>query len=106
MLIWGMVLDATARRRWLGALVLSAAIGMLVAGQTVLETRLKGILFAIYWLTCVGMTGAAILIAFLDARAVSRRICQEERELLNTALRQIQTDARNRPRRPIDHSNN
>ena len=101
-----MGLNATARRRWLGALVLLAAIGMLVAGQTVLAARLKGATFAIYWLTCFGLTGAAILIAFLDARAGARRICNEERELLNTALRQIQTDARKRHCPPANPSNN
>ncbi len=83
-----------------------AAIGMLVAGQTVFDSRLKGVAVAFYWLNCFGLTAAAIIIAFLDARAAARRICNEERELLNTALRQIQTDTRNRPRRPLDHSNN
>jgi hypothetical protein len=101
-----MGLNATAVRRWCGVLVLLAAIGMLVAGQTVLENRLKGVAFVIFWLTCFGLTVGAILIAFLDARAVSRRICQEERDLLNRALRQIETDARDRPRRRVDHSNN
>ncbi len=101
-----MGLNATARRRWFGALILLAAVGMLVAGQTVFDGRLKGVTFAIYWLTCFGLTAGAIIIAFLDARAAARRICNEERELLNTALRQIQTDARKRPRRPLDHSNN
>jgi hypothetical protein len=101
-----MRLNATARRRWLGALVLLAAIGMLAAGQTVFDNRLTGVAFAIYWLTCFGLTGAAIFIAFLDARAGARRICNEEREMLNAALRQIQTDARDRPRRRADPSNN
>jgi hypothetical protein len=105
-LSYGVLLNATFKRRWLGALVLLAAIGMLVVGQTVLDKRITGIAFAIYWLACFGLTGTAIIIAYLDARAGARRICNEEREMLNTALRQIQSDARNRPRRRADPSNN
>jgi hypothetical protein len=97
-----MGLNATTRRRWFGALVLLAAVAMLIAGETVLEGRLKSFGFLIYWLACFGLTGAAIFTAFFDARAVSRRICQEERELLNTTFREIKIDARTRPRQPAN----
>jgi hypothetical protein len=97
-----MGLSATARRRWFGALVLVAAVAMLIAGETVLDGRLDSFGFLIYWLACLGLTGATIFIAFFDARAVARRICQEERELLNTTFRQIKTDAQTRPRHPAN----
>ena len=35
-----MALDATARRRWFGAVVLLAALGMLICGETVLRGKL------------------------------------------------------------------
>jgi len=95
-----MALDATARRRWLGALVLLAALGMLVGGETVLKGRLENLAFLLYWLACFGLTGAAVLIALLDARAVRRRTRQEQHDLFETTLRQIESEAKARSRRP------
>jgi hypothetical protein len=94
-----MVLDATARRRWLGALVLLTALGMLTAGETFLKDKLQNLAFIIYWLVCLGFTGLAIMIAFLDAREVRRRTHQEQHELFDTTLKQIETEAKARPRR-------
>ena len=93
-----MTLDATTRRRWLGALVLLAALGMLVGGETVLKGKLDGLAFIIYWLVCFGLTGLAIVIAFLDARALQRRIHQEQHDLFAATLKQIETEAKARPR--------
>jgi membrane protein implicated in regulation of membrane protease activity len=95
-----MVLDATAPRRLLGVLVLLAAVGMLIAGQTVLKEKLQNLAFIIYWMVCFGFTGAAILIALLDARALQRRTHQEQHELFDATLKQIETEAKTRPRRP------
>ena len=97
-----MVLDATARRRLIGALVLLAALGMLIAGQTVLKGKLQNLVFIIYWMVCFGFTGVAILIALLDARALQRRTHQEQHELFEATLKQIETEAKAAPRRP-DH---
>ena len=94
-----MALDATARRRWFGALVLLAALGMLIGGETILKGKLANLGFILYWLSCFGLTGLAILIAFLDARALQRRTRQEQRELFETTLKEIETEAKNRPRR-------
>jgi hypothetical protein len=94
-----MALDATARRRWFGALVLLAALGMLISGETVLKGRLGNLAFIFYWLICFGFTGLAILIAFLDARALQRRTRQEQRELFETTLREIETEAKAKPGR-------
>ena len=95
-----MALDATARRRWLGALVLLAALGMLIGGETVLKGKLDGLAFIFYWLVCFGFTGLAIVIAFLDARALQRRTHQEQRDLFATTLKQIETEAKAKPGRP------
>jgi hypothetical protein len=94
-----MASDATARRRRLGALMLLAALGMLVAGQTILKTRLKDLGFLLYWLLCFILTAAAILVAYLDALALQRRSRREARELLETTLSEIESDAKKKPRR-------
>jgi len=95
-----MALDATTRRRWFGALVLLAALGMLIGGETVLKGKLDGLAFIIYWLVCFGFTGLAILIAILDARALRRRTHQEQHDLFEKTLKQIETEAKARPRQP------
>lgn len=95
-----MGLDATARRRWLGALILLTALLMLVLGLTVLSGRLQNLAFLLYWLACLGLTGLAMIIAWLDARALRERTRREERALLENTLKDIVTDARARPRRP------
>jgi membrane protein implicated in regulation of membrane protease activity len=94
-----MGLDATARRRWLGALMLLTALGMLVAGETVLKNRLKDLAFLLYWLLCFAFTSLAIVMAYLDVRALQRRTRREAHELLQTTLKDIQTEARSKPRR-------
>jgi hypothetical protein len=88
-----MGLDATRRRRWFGALVLIAALLMLIAGETVLQGRLKDLGFLIYWLVCFCLTCVAIFIAFLDVRALGLRTRREQHQLLETTLKKIQTDA-------------
>ncbi len=95
-----MGLDATARRRWLGAVVLLGALGMLIAGETGLRERLTALEFLLYWLVCLVLTSSAILIAFQDVRAIQRRLRQEKRELLQSTLDRIAADAKNRPPRP------
>ena len=91
-----MALDATTRRRWFGALVLLAALGMLVAGETVLKGNLENLAFIFYWLGCFILTGLAIVIAFLDARALRRQTHQEQHDLFEATLKQIETEAKAR----------
>jgi hypothetical protein len=95
-----MALDATTRRRWFGAVVLLAALGMLIGGETVLKGKLGDLTFIVYWMVCFALTGLAILIAFLDARALQRRTRQEQRDLFETTLKQIETEARTRSCQP------
>ncbi|SRR6266404_1128899 len=96
-----MGLDATGRRRWFGALVLFAALAMLVGGQTVLKDRLtEPRTFLAYWLICFGCTGLAIFVAFIDVRALQRRTREEQRNLVHRTLKEIETDATEKTRRP------
>jgi membrane protein implicated in regulation of membrane protease activity len=92
-------LDVTARRRWIGALLLLAAMAMLVAGETLLKGRLRGLAFLLYWLLCFIFTGAAIIVAWLDARAVHSKSRREARELIEKTLGKIESDVRERPHR-------
>ena len=95
-----MDLEATTRRRWLGIVALIAALGMLIAGETVLQGKLQNITFVLYWLLCLILTTAAIMIAFLDVRALRRQTREEARDLLQTTLKEIETDAKARRRKP------
>jgi membrane protein implicated in regulation of membrane protease activity len=93
-----MVFDATARRRWFGALVLLAALGMLIGGETVLKGKLGGLGFMFYWLACLAFTCLAIVIAVLDARALRRQIHEAQHELFDATLKQIEADAKAKAR--------
>ena len=95
-----MGLDATARRRRLGVLMLLAASVMLVAGETVLKNRLKDVGFLLYWVGCLVFTGMALIVAYLDARSQQRRGRREARELLQNTLDDIQKDASKKLSRP------
>ena len=95
-----MAIDATTRRRWFGAVVLLAALAMLICGETVLKGKLADLTFIAYWLVCLALTGLAIVVAFLDARALQRRVRQEQRDLFETTLKEIQSRARPKPNRP------
>jgi len=95
-----MALNATVRRRWFGAVALLAALAMLICGQTVLKGRLGDLAFITYWLVCFGLTGLAIVVAFLDARALRRRTRQEQRDLFESTLKEVESEARTRLHRP------
>jgi membrane protein implicated in regulation of membrane protease activity len=88
------------RRRWLGATFLLAALGMLVAGETLLRSRLGGVAFVIYWLACFVFTGLALLFASLDAAIVRRRARAEQREFLEDTLKEIERERAARQQNP------
>ena len=100
MLIFGMGMDATARRRWFGSLVLLGAVAMLVCGQTILQGRLKPWLLVIYWPVCFLLTGLAVIAALRDVRALQNRAREEQRDLLESTLKEIETEARSKGREP------
>jgi hypothetical protein len=93
-----MGLDATTRRRWIGALCLASALVMLVCGQTFLEDRLSKNMFLLYWLLCFVFLGLAMIVAVRDLRCVSLQARQEQRKLLADTLKEIETEARARTR--------
>ena len=79
-------------------LFLALASGMLIWGQIVLAPYLKGMGFIIYWLICLLLTLAAIVIALLDIRAVRRRTREERRELLKKTFDDLPRDSVGHPR--------
>ena len=91
-----MILDASAKRRWFGVVVLGVALLMLVAGQTVLQGKLGGSSYIAYWLACLILTSGAIIIAFADVRATSHEIRRQERELLEHTIKEIEAEAKTR----------
>jgi len=98
-----MALNSTTGRRWFGALALLGALGMLLCGETVFRGRLSKLGFVVYWLVCIGFTGLAMIAAFLDLRALQRRIRQEQRELIERTLKEIETEARRTKPPPPGH---
>src|SRR5580765_2477547 len=91
-----MGLDSTARRRWFGGIALFGAMAMLICGETVLKTTLAGGAYLIYWLICFVLTGLAIVVAFMDFRALQHRIRNEHRDLIEGTIERIQSEARNK----------
>ena len=96
-------LNITSRRRWIGAVFLLAAMGMLIAGETLLKSHLRNLTFLLYWLLCLICTGAAIIVACLDVRAVQRESRHEARELIQNTLNKVESDVRRKPPGPKSH---
>jgi hypothetical protein len=91
-----MGLGPTARRRWFGAIVLAVALLMLILGETVLKGKMSDVAFLVYWLVCFVLTGLAIVVAFRDVKAVQNEVRSEQRTLLESTLKDIETEARSR----------
>ena len=91
-----MGVDTNLRLRWFGVGVLAAALGMLIAGETVLRDRLQALGFLLYWFICFCLTGLAVVIALVDARSLRERARAQRRDLLQTALKDIQLEAKAR----------
>lgn len=86
----------TARRRRFGAIVLGVALLMVILGQTVLEGRINGVVFLTYWLICFIFLGLAFVVAFRDVRAIRNEVRTEQRTLLESTLKDIESEARTR----------
>ena len=80
------LLDATARRRWFGAMVLLAALAMLICGETVPAGELRSSVTG--WSACFT---PGHVVAFLDARALRRRTAGNS-DLFEATLKEIQTE--------------
>ncbi len=70
---------------------------MLALGTTVLKARLQRESFIYYWLACIGFTAATMVIALLDFRAVRRRSQMEQKELIESTLREITRERKGGP---------
>ena len=92
--------SSQAWRRWFGVLFLTLAFGMLVWGKTVLEPRLDGAAYLIYWGICFGFTFAAIITALIDMRATRRRTELEQQELLDKSFKEFESADKSRSNRP------
>lgn len=92
-------MSAMSRRRWMGVIFVAAALAMLIAGQTILKSRLEGAVFVLYWLACLVFTALAIVIALLDVRTLRDRTREEHRTLIEDTLKEIEREARSGPRR-------
>ena len=79
-------------RRWTGAIFLTIAVAMLVAGLTILEGRLHSFTYIYYWMGCMAFTLAAAVVALLDISAVRRKAIQAQRELIEDTVAQIQRE--------------
>jgi hypothetical protein len=95
-----MVTNPGALRRGVGALALVMALGMLIGGETVFKGKLHNLAFILYWLGCLGFTVLAIIIALVDARALQTRSRREQRELLESTLKELEGKAKKAGPRP------
>ncbi len=89
-------MTGSARRRWVGGIVLGLAAMMLILGATALNGKLRGGVFVMYWMICFLLTVAAIVVAFMDLKALQRKVGKEQRDLMEDTLSDIEQEARGR----------
>jgi|DewCreStandDraft_4_1066084.scaffolds.fasta_scaffold25505_2 type VI protein secretion system component VasK len=77
-------------------MVLLAAVGMLVLGETLLAGRLPPWGFLLYWLVCIALTALAMAIALVDVWVLRARARREQRALFENALREVAEKAEKR----------
>jgi hypothetical protein len=88
-----MAASAKRRRRRLGVMFLACAAALLICGMTVVGPHLRGLAFVAYWTLCLLSAVLALLAALLDLRAIGRQARQEQQALLQTAFREIESEA-------------
>jgi hypothetical protein len=84
------------RRRRFGAICIALAIGMLIAGETVLKTKLSGVALLCYWLACFVLTALAAGAAIIDAARVRSQLREQQRSLIEETLQQVEREKRSR----------
>ncbi|MCB1125004.1 MAG: hypothetical protein KDM81_00805 [Verrucomicrobiae bacterium] len=84
---------ADARRRWFGLLFLILAGGMTTWGITLLEPRLRGWGFILYWLACFTFLGIAVAIALWDWWIIRRGRRLEQARLAREMVERAAADA-------------
>jgi uncharacterized membrane protein len=75
--------------RWLASIFLTAAVGMVVAGESLLKSRLQAESFIYYWLVCIVLTFLTMVVALVDFWMVRRRLHREQKQLVADALKAI-----------------
>lgn len=85
-------LDVLRRRLGLGFIM--GAAGMTVLGLTLLEPRLRGFWFIIYWLVCAALAVLALVSAALDLVVVRARARAEREQLARESAAQIKAAIR------------
>ncbi|MDW7979302.1 MAG: hypothetical protein RMH97_01885 [Verrucomicrobiales bacterium] len=75
-------------------ILLCISVGMLASGMTVLKPHLTGWAFAMYWSFCLIITGAVIIVAMFELRAIRRDARRAHHALIINTLRgAVKTDA-------------
>ena len=100
-----MALSGKIRRRIFGALCVTAAMLLLLFGDTKLRPGQSQLLFVTYWAACFIFAVLAMITAICDARALRRELRDEQRALLEDALRNIESEKRGRSNR-VDPASN
>lgn len=85
-----------SRRRKLGAVFLLISIAMLIAGETILKSRLAGIPFLIYWMGCFLCTSLAIFVALIDMIRVRAESREAQRDLIESTVREVESERQRR----------
>jgi hypothetical protein len=85
---------APNRLRRLSFGLLTAALLLLAAGLALLQPRLRGWVFVLYWLACFGLAGLALLAALLDLLVVRLRASAARRALYEAEFGKLQESRR------------
>lgn len=84
---------ADARRRWFGLLFLILAAGMTTWGLTLLESRLRGWGFILYWLLCLVFLALAVTVALWDWWIIRQRRRIQQAKLAREMVERAAADA-------------
>ena len=104
MLASRMARAAPNRLRRLSFGLLTAALLLLMAGLTLLQPRLRGWGFVLYWLAGLGLAGLALLVALLDLFVVRCRAKAARRALYKAEFGNLQASRQQAgSRRPDGH---
>lgn len=94
---------ADKRRRWFGLFYLLVALTMLIWGQTLLKSHLKGLAYLLYWLAVFVLTFLAMATAMLDMWIIRLRQRQSENEAVQKAIKGLgKENAENADADPCD----
>ncbi len=86
--------DSKSRRRKIGTVAIAIAILMLIAGETVLKSRLSGVPMICYWLGCLVFTVIAAGAAVIDAARVGIEGRDAQKSLIEETLKEIENKKR------------